>query len=148
MPAIAIHTPSTPKPSTKKSNGYANGQANGHTNGHKLTPTTLPGWDVKKMKKRVRIQERGLNTGLGKAVAKRTILRGKEKWVDVAKRVAKGNSLLIPGTKRKHRQAEYEVLKKHIANASLLMSGRHLQHGDESQPNRNMEVFTNCATSS
>ncbi|NJO64683.1 MAG: hypothetical protein HC836_43055 [Richelia sp. RM2_1_2] len=28
------------------------------------------------------------------------------------------------------------------------MSGRHLQHGDEHQPNRNMEVYTNCATSS
>lgn len=27
------------------------------------------------------------------------------------------------------------------------MSGRHLQHGDVSQPDRNMEVFTNCSTS-
>jgi hypothetical protein len=26
------------------------------------------------------------------------------------------------------------------------MSGRHLQHGDETQPMRNMEVFTNCST--
>ncbi|AHC30494.1 putative ribonucleoside-thiphosphate reductase [Rhizobium phage vB_RleS_L338C] len=26
------------------------------------------------------------------------------------------------------------------------MSGRHLQHGDENQPTRNMEVFTNCST--
>ena len=26
------------------------------------------------------------------------------------------------------------------------MSGRHLQHGDETQPTRNMEVFTNCST--
>ena len=43
---------------------------------------------------------------------------------------------------------EFRLLKKHIAKASLLMSGRHLQHGDEKQPERNMEVFTNCATSS
>ena len=28
------------------------------------------------------------------------------------------------------------------------MSGRHLQHGDETQPTRNMEVFTNCSTAS
>ena len=26
------------------------------------------------------------------------------------------------------------------------MSGRHLQHGDTNQSERNMEVFTNCAT--
>lgn len=41
---------------------------------------------------------------------------------------------------------EYEALYKHLANANTLMSGRHLQHGDAEQPNRNQEVFTNCAT--
>jgi hypothetical protein len=85
---------------------------------------------------------------MGQAVAERTILRKKEDdswetWGDVAHRVALGNSLLAPESDRKE---EYFMLRKHIANASLLMSGRHLQHGDENQPNRNMEVFTNCAT--
>lgn len=97
--------------------------------------------------------DRKLTKGLGEAVAKRTILRTKpdgevETWSEVADRVARGNTLLIPASQRKHRQAEYEVLRKHIANASLLMSGRHLQHGDETQPGRNMEIFTNCSTAS
>lgn len=91
---------------------------------------------------------RPLHPGMGQAVAERTILRKKEDdswetWGDVAHRVALGNSLLAPEADRKE---EYFMLRKHIANASLLMSGRHLQHGDENQPNRNMEVFTNCAT--
>lgn len=104
-------------------------------------------------KKKMRFKDRRLAKGLGEAVAKRTILRTKkdgslETWQDVADRVAKGNSLLIDGRKKKHRQEEYEVLRKHISNGSLLMSGRHLQHGDETQPGRNMEVFTNCSTAS
>src|SRR5574340_768813 len=103
-------------------------------------------------KKRMKFMERGLAKGLGEAVAKRTILRTKkngdlESWGDVADRVAKGNTLLIPDSLKKTRASEFELLRKHIANASLLMSGRHLQHGDETQPTRNMEVFTNCATS-
>ena len=101
----------------------------------------------------MRFQVRKLKPGLGEAVAKRTILREKkdgsiETWGEVAARVAKGNTLLIPSNERKHRQEEYKLLKKHIANASILMSGRHLQHGDDSQPERNMEVFTNCSTAS
>ena len=66
-----------------------------------------------------------------------------EHWKDVALRVSKGNTLLHP------KDAEIEFLKMnhHLRQASLLMSGRHLQHGDETQPSRNMEVFTNCATS-
>jgi adenosylcobalamin-dependent ribonucleoside-triphosphate reductase len=104
-------------------------------------------------KKKMRFKDRKLAKGLGEAVAKRTILREKkdgtlETWADVAHRVAKGNSSLIPAKQRKHRKEEYEILRKHISNASLLMSGRHLQHGDETQPNRNMEVFTNCSTAS
>lgn len=92
---------------------------------------------------------RNLTPGLGVAVAKRTILRKKEdgtleNWADVAHRVAMGNSLL----NMDDQQEEYLLLNKHIANASLLMSGRHLQHGDESQPGRNQEVFTNCSTAS
>lgn len=104
-------------------------------------------------KKKMKFVERRLTKGLGEAVAKRTILRTKkngevESWVEVAERVAKGNTLLIPSDERKHRKEEYELLRKHLANASLLMSGRHLQHGDETQPERNMEVFTNCSTAS
>lgn len=96
---------------------------------------------------------RRLSNGLGRAVAKRTYLRtdenGKlEKWSEVAKRVALGNSLLVPEDDAQHRKEEYKILRKHIANASLLLSGRHLQHGDEDQPTRNMEVFTNCSTAS
>ena len=92
---------------------------------------------------------RSLHPGMGQAVAERTILRKKENgewenWGDVAHRVALGNSLLAP---KQDQKKEYELLNKHIAQASLLMSGRHLQHGDENQPTRNMEVFTNCATS-
>jgi adenosylcobalamin-dependent ribonucleoside-triphosphate reductase len=101
----------------------------------------------------MRFTVRSLTKGLGEAVAKRTILRTHpdgtlETWAEVADRVARGNSLLIPSDQRKHRKEEYELLKKHIANASVLMSGRHLQHGDATQPDRNEEVFTNCSTAS
>jgi len=104
-------------------------------------------------KKRMHFKDRRLARGLGEAVAKRTILREKkdgtlETWQDVAHRVAYGNSHLLPAKERKHIKEEYELLKKHISNASLLLSGRHLQHGDETQPKRNMEVFTNCSTAS
>ncbi|OIP73936.1 MAG: ribonucleoside-diphosphate reductase [Candidatus Pacebacteria bacterium CG10_big_fil_rev_8_21_14_0_10_36_11] len=100
----------------------------------------------------MKFTERRLAKGLGEAVARRTILRTDEKgniesWGDVAHRVALGNTSLISNDK-KHQTSEYELLKKHIANASLLMSGRHLQHGDETQSGRNMEVFTNCSTAS
>jgi len=44
-------------------------------------------------------------------------------------------------------ETEFTNLKKHLSQASLLMSGRHLQHGDETQPLRSQEVFTNCSTS-
>jgi adenosylcobalamin-dependent ribonucleoside-triphosphate reductase len=93
---------------------------------------------------------RPLSKGIGEAVAARTILRKTsnkldkdEDWGDVAKRVALGNTMLVPGAEK-----DREALEKHIANGSLLMSGRHLQHGDETQPERNMEVFTNCSTAS
>lgn len=116
-------------------------------NGH-VEAIVNAGWDPRKMKKRMRFLDRKLFPGLGEAVAKRTILRGEETWVDVADRVALGNTSLIPKNMKAHQKEEYELLKKHIANASLLMSGRHLQHGDASQAMRNMEVFTNCSTAS
>ena len=92
---------------------------------------------------------RSLHPGMGQAVAERTILRRKdngkfESWGDVAARVALGNSKLCQTSKEQ--QKEHEILQRHIANATLLMSGRHLQHGDETECERNMEVFTNCAT--
>ncbi|MEA2056621.1 MAG: ribonucleoside-diphosphate reductase [Patescibacteria group bacterium] len=104
-------------------------------------------------KKKMEFTQRILSQGLGRAVAKRTYLRTDEngeleKWSEVAHRVALGSASLIPKQERKHREEEYEILKKHIANASLLLSGRHLQHGDKDQSERNMEVFTNCSTAS
>ena len=104
-------------------------------------------------KKKMEFCTRRLAPGLGRAVAKRTYLRtdqagNLEKWSEVAKRVALGNSLLIPEDDREHQKLECEILRKHLANASLLLSGRHLQHGDADQPSRNMEVFTNCSTAS
>lgn len=91
---------------------------------------------------------RELYPGMGQAVAERTVLRKKdgiwENWGDVSKRVAIGNALLSPDKSKV--LPEFLLLQKHIANASILMSGRHLQHGDPTQPFRNKEVFTNCAT--
>jgi adenosylcobalamin-dependent ribonucleoside-triphosphate reductase len=86
--------------------------------------------------------------GMGQAVADRTINRKKadgtlEKWGDVAFRVARGNTNLFPADSK----TEFNKMYHHLKTATLLMSGRHLQHGDERQPERNMEVFTNCATS-
>lgn len=92
---------------------------------------------------------RNVSPGMGQAVAERTIFRKLENgqlevWKDVAQRVAYGNSLLAPELDQ---CSEYDLLNKHIAKATTVMSGRHLQHGDENQPKRNMEVFTNCSTS-
>lgn len=88
---------------------------------------------------------RRLSKGMGEAVAKRTILRKKdndvESWDHVALRVAFGNTMLHPDA-----CGDYDNLKDHIAMGRVLMSGRHLQHGDKHQPERNMEVFTNCST--
>lgn len=73
-----------------------------------------------------------------------------EKWADVANRVSLGNALLIPKDSPNYLSTlntEYTKMHHHMRQASLIMSGRHLQHGDVSQPTRNMEVFTNCSTS-
>lgn len=71
--------------------------------------------------------------------------KGIETWEDVAFRVAKGNAMLEPLPVRAPH--EFNRLHHHLRQASILMSGRHLQHGDETQPTRPMEVFTNCSTS-
>ncbi len=88
-----------------------------------------------------------LHPGMGQAVAERTVLRRThdgnfETWFDVAHRVAQGNASLRPSTFVE----EYELLRRHLSKAVCVMSGRHLQHGDETQPDRNQEIFTNCAT--
>lgn len=99
--------------------------------------------------------ERELDPGMGRAVARRTYLRQIknghtrwETWAEVAERVARGNVSLLGDSFREHAEEEYSILKRHIANGSVLMSGRHLQHGDSTQAERNMEVFTNCSTAS
>lgn len=84
---------------------------------------------------------RPLFPGLGEAVARRTFLRENETWGDVASRVSLGNALLHPTGK-----SDLLALEKHIASGLLLMSGRHLQHGDVTQPGRNLEVFSNCSS--
>ena len=91
-----------------------------------------------------------LHPGMGQAVAERTILRKKnngelETWGDVATRVALGNSLLCKT--EIEQQEEFKHLSKYIKNGSILMSGRHLQHGDKDQESRNLEVFSNCSSS-
>ncbi len=88
---------------------------------------------------------RDLYQGIGQAVGERTILRHKdgdefETWGDVSNRVVLGNVLLDPVC------GDADMLYDYTSNGKLLWSGRHLQHGDETQPYRNMEVFTNCAT--
>lgn len=87
--------------------------------------------------------------GMGQAVADRTVNRkidGRtETWAEVSARVAHGNSLLDPRGAA-HQNVERALMEHHLRQASLLMSGRHLQHGDETQPTRNQEVFTNCST--
>jgi len=86
--------------------------------------------------------------GIGEAVADRTVNRklpggGIETWADVAYRVALGNATLNP----RDEGFEFDRLHHALRQASVLMSGRHLQHGDATQPTRNQEVFTNCSTS-
>lgn len=67
----------------------------------------------------------------------------KETWADVAERVAVGSALLNMDDV----SAEFPAMHHHLRQASILMSGRHLQHGDDTQPTRPQEVFTNCSTS-
>ena len=102
--------------------------------------------------------------GMGQAVADRTINRKiknddgttrVETWEEVSARVAEGNALLDPRRAQMLEPCGFDRvlveethrMEHHLRQASLLMSGRHLQHGDATQPTRNMEVFTNCSTS-
>jgi hypothetical protein len=89
-----------------------------------------------------------LDAGMGVAVARRTVFRpdDAECFGRVADRVAAGNMALLNRTPTGADRQEQTRLRNAIATGALLTSGRHLQHGDETQPDRNMEVFTNCAT--
>lgn len=88
---------------------------------------------------------RELDATIGTAVAARTVLRTpesvREQWSDVGVRVATGNLLLSPTVRN-----EFENLALAIQKGTVLLSGRHLQHGDMTQPFRNIEVFSNCST--
>jgi ribonucleoside-triphosphate reductase (formate) len=90
---------------------------------------------------------RPLDRGMGLAVGRRTVFRpeDQEDFGRVADRVAAGNIALL-GPPEPFARIEQARLRNAIATGALLTSGRHLQHGDADQPNRNMEVFTNCAT--
>ncbi|MDE2581239.1 MAG: recombinase [Rhodospirillales bacterium] len=90
---------------------------------------------------------RALAAGMGLAVARRTVFRPEdaECFGRVADRVAAGNIALLRRDDAATR-AEQARLRNAIATGALLTSGRHLQHGDPDQPDRNIEVFTNCAT--
>jgi hypothetical protein len=88
---------------------------------------------------------RTLDPGMGLAVARRTVFRAedREDFGRVADRVAAGNTALLG---HRANPVERARLRNAIATGALITSGRHLQHGDDGQPGRNMEVFTNCAT--
>jgi len=152
LQAVGVSSQTRKKTKVSNGNGHTNGQSNGQRKSGiaVVAAERVPyGFTTERMKKRMKLAERKLMPGLGEAVAKRTILRGEETWGDVARRVAEGNSGLLPGKKYvRHRKQEEELMRKYIASGSLLMSGRHLQHGDVTQKERNMEVFTNCATAS
>lgn len=84
---------------------------------------------------------RPLDKKMGLALARRTVFREQDQqdWGKVAERVAAGNTSLVPGS-----EADYAPMRDAIARGALLMSGRHLQHGDLNQRHRPMEVYTNC----
>lgn len=69
-----------------------------------------------------------------------------EAWEDVANRVAYGNASIVKADPAAA-VIEYDAMHHHLRQASVIMSGRHLQHGDADQVNRPMEVFTNCSAS-
>jgi len=94
-----------------------------------------------------KLPARALDQGMGVAVGRRTVFRpdDDEDFGRVADRVAAGNIALL-ARRDPLARVEQARLRNAIATGALLTSGRHLQHGDAEQPNRNMELFTNCAT--
>jgi hypothetical protein len=84
---------------------------------------------------------RSLDKGMGEAVFRRTYARPNETWAAVAKRVAEGNCAILPSG-----EADREAMERHLQRGSMLMSGRHLQHGDADQPDKPQELMTNCSS--
>lgn len=64
-------------------------------------------------------------------------------YAERALEMANGNLLLDHNVS----QQEAEDFRQFTVAGIVPMSGRHLQHGDATQPNRPIEVFTNCSTS-
>ena len=62
-----------------------------------------------------------------------------EDWSELSERVVAGNVAMVPGTRGR---SALRSLKR----AVMVPGGRHLQHGDLTQPTRPQTVFTNCAT--
>jgi len=62
-----------------------------------------------------------------------------ETWEELSVRVAFGNASLVPS---ENMSSAYHLIRE----AVMLPAGRHLQHGDYTQPSRPQTVFTNCAT--
>ena len=96
----------------------------------------------------VPLPARKLDTGMGVAVARRTVFRAtdEECFGKVADRVAAGNMSLLGHPLTPSEKLEQARLRNAIATGALLTSGRHLQHGDGTQSTRSIEVFSNCAT--
>jgi hypothetical protein len=65
-----------------------------------------------------------------------------ESWGEVAERVARGNLSVLGEV----RPDELSTLTRVIASGAAPTSGRHLQHGDDGQPGKLMESYTNCST--
>lgn len=91
-------------------------------------------------------RKRGLSLGVDQTNQTPHWLWRWETWGEVAERVAAGNTALDQDRKLGTQHEDYARMARHVGSGVLLMSGRHLQHGDLDQPNRNLEVFTNCAT--
>lgn len=74
-------------------------------------------------------------------------------WAERVREVVTGNFMLDPrwnqpswaGYDALHR-FEYPRMTELAVAGVMPFSGRHMQHGDEDQPNKRMELFTNCAT--
>ncbi len=72
-----------------------------------------------------------------------------ESWADRLRQVAVGNHLLIPQMDRfsPERMAEFADAVRLSVEGVMAYSGRQLQHGDLHQPEKIMDLFSNCATS-
>lgn len=65
-----------------------------------------------------------------------------QSYADRAREMMLGN-LMLDG---KVEATEVDELIRYAVTGLVPLSGRHLQHGDDTQPSRTIEVFTNCST--